>query len=589
MGGSRPRDSQIRFCHERGLSPTVCRPGQLVELDGGLEYKVDRFRPCRSRLRTPFETMEPRITRALLSVSDKTGLVEFAAGLRELGVEIISTGGTAKILRTAGIPITEIDVFTGFPEMLDGRVKTLHPKVHAGILHRRDNPSHAETMKTHGLKSIDLVAVNLYPFEETVAKTDVTREEAIEQIDIGGPSMLRSAAKNHAYVTVVSSPSQYGDVLAEMRTRRGATSAALRYRLAFETFQLTARYDAAIHRFLSGRVAELGAAPEASSTAAGTGAGSEALPERFELSLRKAQSLRYGENPHQAAAVYGAFLDHFRKLHGKELSYNNLLDLAAAEEMAEWIGRRAAAVAIIKHNNPCGLAVGATIEEAWKKALATDPQSASGGVIACSRRIDLAAATVLQEHFIDVLVAPGFDPAALDILQRKKSRILLERVRPLAGASTLVHRSVPAGVLVQTADTAELSEDGFNVVSKRKPTAGEMAALRFGWDVVRFVKSNAIVYCAADRTLGIGAGQMSRVDSARLGAMKARDAGLDLQGCVVASDAFFPFPDGLIVAAEAGATAIIQPGGSVRDAEVIEAADARGVAMVFTGMRHFRH
>ncbi len=529
--------------------------------------------------------MDVRITRALLSVSDKTGLVEFAAGLREFGVEIISTGGTAKILRTAGIPLTEVDVFTGFPEMLDGRVKTLHPKVHAGILHRRDNPSHVETMRLHGLKPIDLVAINLYPFEETVTKPGVSLEEAIEQVDIGGPSMLRSAAKNHAHVAVVSSPLQYGELLRELRSRKGATSSSLRRRYAVEAFRLTSRYDSAIHRFLQ------------SQQPPGEGAMSDvvpdgltiSLPERFEVALPRAQTLRYGENPHQSAALYGGFLDHFRKLHGKELSYNNIIDLTAAQEMAEWVGRRGPTVAIIKHTNPCGLATGSTIEAAWKKALATDPQSASGGVIACSQKVDVAAATVLDNHFIDILLAPGYETEALAILQRKRNRILLEVVKPLFSRNGLTYRSVPGGALLQTQDVQELREDQVKVVTRRKPTNGELAALRFGWDVVRFVKSNAIVYCGVDCTLGIGAGQMSRVDSAKLGSIKARDAGLELKGCVVASDAFFPFADGLIVAAEAGATAIIQPGGSVRDEEVIAAADARGIAMVFTGIRHFRH
>ncbi len=529
--------------------------------------------------------MDVRIVRALLSVSDKTGLVELAAGLREMGIEIISTGGTAKILRTAGIPLTEIDVFTGFPEMLDGRVKTLHPKVHAGILHRRDNPSHVETMKVHGLKGIDLIAVNLYPFEETIAKPGVSREEAIEQVDIGGPSMIRSAAKNHSYVTVVSSPSQYGEVLNEIRSRKGSTSPELRRRLAVDAFRLTSRYDGAIHRFFAGlEERSEHAAPDSGSPAA-----PDALPERLDVSLSRAQLLRYGENPHQSAALYGSYLDHFRKLHGKELSFNNIVDLTAAEEMAEWFDRRGPAVAIIKHTNPCGLATGSTIEDAWKKALATDPLSASGGIIACNRKVDLAAATAMQDHFIDILVAPGFEPAALEVLQRKKNRIILEVAKPLFAAGAVTYRSVPGGALVQTQDSYELKEDQLKFVTKRKPTAGELAALRFGWDVVRFVKSNAIVYCAVDRTLGVGAGQMSRVDSARIGAMKARDAGLDLQGSVVASDAFFPFPDGLIVAAEAGATAVIQPGGSIRDEDVIAAADARGIAMVFTGIRHFRH
>jgi phosphoribosylaminoimidazolecarboxamide formyltransferase/IMP cyclohydrolase len=520
---------------------------------------------------------EVPIRRAILSVSDKAGLVELAGGLRDLGVEILSTGGTARALETAGIPITPIEAFTGFPEMLDGRVKTLHPKVHAGILHLRGEPTHVRTMEAHGLLPIDLVAVNLYPFEETVARAGVGWGEAIEQIDIGGPSMLRSAAKNHAHVTVVSSPSQYAEVLGEMRARGGATTAALRRRLALEAFRRTAAYDAAISRFF----AERGAAGPA---AAG------ALPDRLDLSLPRALVLRYGENPHQAAALYGAFLDRFRKLHGKDLSYNNILDLAAAEEMAAALGTSgAAAVVIVKHSNPCGAAVGGSPAEAWRKALATDPQSASGGIIASSRPIDLDAARAMEDHFIEVLVAPGLAEDALEVLRRKKNRIILETARPLAAAGGLAFRSVPDGCLVQTADDRRLRDEDLRVVTRRAPSREEMDALRFGWQVVRFVKSNAVVYAAPDRTLGIGAGQMSRVDAARFGALKARDAGIDLRGCAVASDAFFPFPDGLVAAADAGATAAIQPGGSVRDADVIAAADARGMAMVFTGTRHFRH
>ena len=513
------------------------------------------------------------IRRALLSVSDKAGLVEFASGLTALGVEIISTGGTAKVLGDIGLPVVEIEAFTGFPEMLDGRVKTLHPGVHAGILYRRDDPEHLKAMKEHHLSSIDLVAVNLYPFTATVARPGVSGEEAVEQIDIGGPSMIRSAAKNHAHVTVVSSPDQYAEVLLEMRAHGGATTLALRRRLALEAFRLTASYDEAISSFFE---------PHPGSPAD--------LPEHFQVSLPLASRLRYGENPHQAAALYGSFLDHFRKLHGKDLSYNNIVDLSSAQEMAELMAQRGpAVVVIVKHSNPCGLAVGESVAAAWRKALATDPQSASGGIIASSRELDLAAAEALGDHFLEILVAPGFAPEALELLKRKKNRIILELLTPLRAGKGLCYRSVPDGALAQTADDRALEKQDLQVVTKREPTPQEMEALLFGWDVARFVKSNAIVYASGDRTLGIGAGQMSRVDAARLGAMKAREAGLDLKGSAVASDAFFPFPDGILVAADAGATAVIQPGGSIRDQEVIQAANSRGLAMLFTGVRHLRH
>jgi phosphoribosylaminoimidazolecarboxamide formyltransferase/IMP cyclohydrolase len=524
------------------------------------------------------------IRRAILSVSDKTGLLELARGLRDLGVEILSTGGTARSLEGAGIRIVPIEAFTGFPEMLDGRVKTLHPGVHAGILHRRDDPAHLRAMEAHGLLPIDLVVVNLYPFEETVARPGVDWGDAIEQIDIGGPSMIRSAAKNHEHVTVVSSPAQYGEVLQEMRAHGGATTAALRRRLALEAFRRTAAYDAAIARFFAERLDA-----RAPATAGDSGPEAATLPDRFELSLPRALLLRYGENPHQSAALYGAFLDRFRKLHGKELSYNNILDLAAAEEIAGALGADGPALVIVKHSNPCGAAVGGSVAEAWAKALATDPQSASGGIIASSRPIDLDAAQAMGDHFIEILAAPGYSGEALEILQRKKNRIILETVKPVGSGAGITFRSVPDGCLVQTTDGRGLRDEDLRVVTRRAPTRDELEAMRFGWEVARFVKSNAIVYAARDRTLGIGAGQMSRVDAARFGASKARDAGIDLAGCAVASDAFFPFPDGLLAAADAGARAAIQPGGSVRDAEVIAAADERGMAMAFTGTRHFRH
>ncbi len=517
------------------------------------------------------------IRRALLSVSDKTGLVAFAEGLRALGVEIVSTGGTARALREAGVDIVAIDDFTGFPEMLGGRVKTLHPRVHGGILFDRSLDEHRRTMEEHGLGAIDLVAVNLYPFEATVARPDVTYEDAVEQIDIGGPAMTRSAAKNHAHVTVVVAPDQYEEVLAEMRTSGGSTSVELRRRFALRAFERTAAYDRAIVEHFSAELAENAEMDRLP----------RELPARWATRLPRARELRYGENPHQKAAVYGAVLEPFRQVHGKELSYNNILDLAAAEELVETLAPRGPAVSIIKHSNPCGAAVAETLADAWRDALATDPVSASGGIIGASVEVDADAARAMADHFIEVLVAPSFTADALEILRKKKNRILLECPRPVFGREWIQARTLPGGVLAQTTDGG--AEPEFKVVTERTPTASELEELAFAWDVVRFVKSNAILYSRDTRTLGVGAGQMSRVDSARIAAMKARDAGLDLAGSVVASDAFFPFADGLIACAEAGARAVVQPGGSVRDKEAIAAANERGVAMVFTGRRHFRH
>lgn len=528
------------------------------------------------------------IRRALLSVWDKTGIIDFAGGLSELGVEILSTGGTARALAEAGIEIVDVDNFTGFPEMLDGRVKTLHPKVHAGILHRRDDESHLATMEEHGLEPIDLVVVNLYPFVETVARPDVTREEAIEQIDIGGPTMLRSAAKNHQAVTVVASPDRYEDVLSEMRANDGATTRELREALALEVFQRTAGYDRAISAYLEGQAANVSGQTGPDDQDCGD------LPPGFSIDLERVRVLRYGENPHQHAALYGrgpTFLDSFEQLHGKEISYNNILDLCGALEVISAIEDRGAAVAIIKHSNPCGAAYAESIAEAWHKALACDPQSASGGIISCSAAVDEAAANVMRDHFIEVLVAPDFSEAALEILREKKNRILL-RCRDdswglFPGAPVL--RGVPGGLLAQSPDDEPDDAESFKVVTEREPSQEEMNAMLFGWSVVRYVKSNAIVYSGPDRLLGVGAGQMSRVDSAMIATLKASQAGLDLTGSAVASDAFFPFADGLLATAEAGATAVIQPGGSVRDEEVIAAANEKGLAMVFTGLRHFRH
>jgi phosphoribosylaminoimidazolecarboxamide formyltransferase/IMP cyclohydrolase len=510
--------------------------------------------------------------RALLSVSDKTGLVDFAQTLAKAGYELISTGGTAKALRDAGLAVADISDITGFPEMLDGRVKTLHPKVHGGLLFLRDNEEHRKQAAAHDIAPIDLVVVNLYPFEQTIAKPDVTLEHAIENIDIGGPSMLRSAAKNYRSVTVITDPADYAVVSAEITTK-GGTSMATRERLAAKVFRTTGYYDALIARYLSARLPE-----------------PEIFPETFALPLRRAQALRYGENPHQAAALYGQFPRHFQQLHGKELSYNNLIDINAAVRLIrEFIGAEPT-VAILKHTNPCGLGSAPTLAEAWDKAYATDKQAPFGGIIVVNRPLDLAIAQHIAEIFSEVIIAPAFEPDALALLSKKKNLRLMVNSETAAPAPGLEIRScVGDSFLLQGGDADLVSPAAWKVVTKRAPTEAEHTALLFGWRVVKHVKSNAIVYAASDRTLGIGAGQMSRIDSSRIAIWKASEAKLNLKGSIVASDAFFPFPDGLIAAADAGATAAVQPGGSVRDAEVISAADERGLAMVFTGQRHFRH
>jgi phosphoribosylaminoimidazolecarboxamide formyltransferase/IMP cyclohydrolase len=521
-----------------------------------------------------------RIQRALISVSDKTGLVDFAKELQALGVEIISTGGTARTIKDAGISVVEISEFTGFPEMLDGRVKTLHPKVHGGLLYIRGNAEHEAQAAKQGIKPIDLVVVNLYPFEKTVAKPGVLLNEAIENIDIGGPSMLRSAAKNHASVTVVVDPADYPAVLKDIKEHGGDTCEKFRWKLAVKVFETTARYDGAIAQYL--HVERMKAKGE-------EGKGKSELPETVQLSLKKAQDLRYGENPHQQAALYGNFFGHFQQLHGKELSYNNILDLTAAAELAAEFEEPT--VSIIKHTNPCGVGSATTLLKAWNLAYATDKQAPFGGIIAVNRPLDAAVASAIAEIFSEVIVAPEFEPGAVAILQKKKNLRLIKNLRP-AGAD-LAFRSVTGGLLAQERDTRLVSAADMKVVTRRHPTHEERHAILFAWRVVKHVKSNAIVFARFDatgsRTLGVGAGQMSRVDSSKIAVWKAGEAGLDLKGSVVASDAFFPFPDGVIAAAEAGATAVIQPGGSVRDAEVIAAADERNVAMVFTGIRHFRH
>ncbi|MCE0499229.1 MAG: bifunctional phosphoribosylaminoimidazolecarboxamide formyltransferase/IMP cyclohydrolase [Methylacidiphilales bacterium] len=510
--------------------------------------------------------------RALLSVSDKTGLVDFATTLAKTGYELISTGGTAKALRDAGLTVADISDLTGFPEMLDGRVKTLHPKVHGGLLFLRDNEEHRKQAAAHDIAPIDLVVVNLYPFEQTIAKPGVTLQHAIENIDIGGPSMLRSAAKNYRSVTVITDPADYAVVASEI-VSSGDTTPATRERLAAKVFRTTGYYDALIANYLAARLPE-----------------PEPFPETFALPLRRAQALRYGENPHQAAALYGQFPRHFQQLHGKELSYNNLIDINAAVRLIrEFIGG-APTVAILKHTNPCGLGSAPTLAEAWAHAYATDRQAPFGGIIVVNRPLDLPTAQAIAEIFSEVIIAPAFEPDALALLSKKKNLRLMVNGETAAPPPGLEIRScVGDSYLLQGGDADLVSTAAWKVVTKRPPSEAEREALLFGWRVVKHVKSNAIVYAARDRTLGIGAGQMSRVDSSRIAIWKASEAKLGLKGSIVASDAFFPFPDGLIAAAEAGATAAIQPGGSVRDAEVIAAADEHGLAMIFTGQRHFRH
>ncbi len=516
-----------------------------------------------------------KIQRALISVSDKTGLVEFARELAALGVEILSTGGTAKALRDAGLKVMDVSDYTGFPEMMDGRVKTLHPKVHGGLLFLRGNPAHEAAAAQHGIKPIDLVVVNLYPFEKTVAKPGVELHEAIENIDIGGPSMLRSAAKNHASVTVVVDPSDYAAVLEGIRKHDGDTCPNLRRRLAIKVYQTTAAYDAAISAYLHKVNCEEKKEP--------------AWPDRCTITGLKAQELRYGENPHQRAALFGPFRDSFEQLHGKELSYNNILDISAASGLIAEFAGDAPTCAILKHTNPCGVGQGAGLREAWDKAFETDKQAPFGGIIVVNRALDLGIAEAIGEIFSEVIIAPEFAADALALLQKKKNLRLIRMKQNPASVPGVDFRSVAGGFLVQDRDTKSVTAAELKVVTRRVPGEAELKAMLFGWRVVKHVKSNAIVYAASGRTLGIGAGQMSRVDSSRIAVWKAGEAKLSLKGSIVASDAFFPFPDGLVAAAEAGATAAIQPGGSVRDADVIKAADERGVAMVFTGCRHFRH
>ena len=520
----------------------------------------------------------PRIQRAILSVTDKTGLVDFARRLADLGIELISTGGTAKLLRDSRVAVKDISELTGFPEMLDGRVKTLHPKVHGGILHRRENPAHTAAVAEHGIQPIDMVVVNLYAFEKTAAKPGVAFEELIENIDIGGPSMIRSAAKNFHDVAVVTSPADYAAIAEELARSGGELSLDTKWRLAQKAFATTAAYDSAIASTLE-RIPDINAFQFSAA---------ESFPKTLRPSFQKTLDLRYGENPHQKAAMYsdgsGAGVANARQLQGKELSYNNIVDLQAAWDLAqEFDPDEAAVCAIIKHTNPAGAATGKTIARAYQRALECDPVSAFGGVIGVNRPIDAEAAEEMHKLFLEVIAAPSFDEAAKAKFATKKNLRLVEvNVAP----QKWIFKNISGGILLQDNDSRPLQDIDLKVVTQRAPTPEENRAMLFAWKVCKHVKSNAIVYARDGQTVGVGAGQMSRVDSAKIGAMKAQ---LPLKGTVAASDAFFPFPDGVEEIAKAGATAIIQPGGSQRDPEVIAAADRLGLTMLFTGVRHFRH
>ena len=544
---------------------------------------IDRFIGARGTRIMGDGDRPVRIGRALISVSDKTGLVELGRFLADREVEILSTGGSARALAAAGVPVREVSAYTDFPEMMDGRVKTLHPKVHGGLLALRDAPDHRAAMAAHGIAAIDLLVVNLYPFEATVAD-GADFDACIENIDIGGPAMIRSAAKNHGDVTVVVDPADYPDVMAEIAAADGATGLTLRRRLAAKAFARTGAYDAAISGWFADRLGQ-------------------SFPERINVTGRRAEILRYGENPHQQAAFYTAGAPRpgvasATQLQGKALSYNNLNDTDAAFELiGEFDPAAGPAVAIIKHANPCGVAVGASLAEAYGKALACDPVSAFGGIIALNGALDGATARALSEIFTEVIIAPAVDDAAREIVAGKKNlRLLVTGGLPDPGAAGMAFKSVAGGLLVQHRDGGRIGADDVRVVTRRAPSAAELADLLVAFRVAKHVKSNAIVYVRDGATVGIGAGQMSRVDAARIAARKAEDAARAAaepeprtRGSVVASDAFFPFADGLLAAVEAGATAVIQPGGSVRDEQVVAAADEAGLAMVFTGMRHFRH
>lgn len=517
-----------------------------------------------------------RVNRALISVSDKSGIVAFATALRAMGVELLSTGGTYRMLREQGLDVTEVAEYTGFPEMMDGRVKTLHPRVHGGILGRRGQDD--SVMAEHGIAPIDMVVVNLYPFAATVADPNCSLEDAIENIDIGGPTMVRAAAKNHRFVNIVVNAQDYSDILAEMQSNNGCTSLATRFDLAIKAYEHTAAYDGAIANHF-GRLVP---------------GGSAAFPRTFNTQFHKAQEMRYGENPHQRAAFYvegnpaEAGIATARQLQGKELSYNNVADTDAALECVK--NFQEPACVIVKHANPCGVAIANSIREAYDLAFATDTESAFGGIIAFNRELDAAtAASIVERQFVEVIIAPSVSEEAAALLADKKNVRLLSCGQWSAAEPALDYKRVNGGLLVQDRDLGMVSRENLRVVSKRQPTEQEIQDMLFAWKVAKFVKSNAIVYAANGRTVGVGAGQMSRVNSARIAAIKAEHAGLSVQGSVMASDAFFPFRDGIDNAAKVGIAAVIQPGGSIRDEEVIASADEHGMAMVFTGMRHFRH
>ncbi|XDJ35388.1 MAG: bifunctional phosphoribosylaminoimidazolecarboxamide formyltransferase/IMP cyclohydrolase [Burkholderia sp.] len=520
------------------------------------------------------------IKHALLSVSDKTGIVEFATALSQQGIKLLSTGGTAKLLAEVDLPVTEVADYTGFPEILDGRVKTLHPKVHGGILARRDLPEHMQALDVHGIPTIDLLVVNLYPFVATIAKGDCTLAAAIENIDIGGPTMLRSAAKNHRDVTVIVDPADYAMVLDEIRANGNTLDYTTNFRLATKVFAYTAQYDGAITNYLTSLTEELQHATR------------QPYPVTLNLAFDKVQDLRYGENPHQSATFYRDLaaptgsLANYSQLQGKELSYNNIADSDAAWECVKTFD--APACVIIKHANPCGVALGSDATEAYTKAFQTDPTSAFGGVIAFNREVDETVAQAVAKQFVEVLIAPFFSVVARQVFAAKQNVRLLE-IALGNGFNAFDLKRVGGGLLVQSLDSRNLQPDELRIVTKRQPTPNELDDLLFAWRVAKFVKSNAIVFCGKGMTLGVGAGQMSRVDSGLIASIKAQNAGLTLAGSVVASDAFFPFRDGLDMVVAAGATTVIHPGGSMRDDEVIAAADEHGIAMVLTGIRHFRH
>lgn len=517
-----------------------------------------------------------KVRRALISVSDKSGIGEFASALRALGVELLSTGGTYRLLRELGLDVTEVADYTGFPEMMDGRVKTLHPKVHGGILGRRGQDD--DVMAAHGIDPIDMVVVNLYPFSATVANPDCTVEDAIENIDIGGPTMVRAAAKNHPFVTIVVNASDYGEILSEMQSNGGSTSLESRFNLAIKAYEHTAAYDGAIANHFGTLVPD----------------GSPKFPRTFNAQFHKVQEMRYGENPHQQAAFYveanpaEAGIATARQIQGKELSYNNVADTDAALECVK--NFHEPACVIVKHANPCGVAIAGSISEAYDLAFATDTESAFGGIIAFNRELDTkTAASIVERQFVEVIIAPSVSEEAAALVADKKNVRLLSCGEWSAPGPALDYKRVNGGLLIQDRDLGMITRDDLTVVSKCQPTEQQLQDLMFAWIVAKFVKSNAIVYAANGQTIGVGAGQMSRINSARIAAIKAEHAGLSVQGSVMASDAFFPFRDGIDNAGQAGIAAIIQPGGSIRDDEVIAAADEHGMAMVFTGMRHFRH